>query len=117
MLRKPTHVYVMKFQGNNDLILAKIGISCDPKRREDDLNGITMSFKKKPRRYSLYAIFRVDDEAIARSLETEVCKKFKLWTGRELLDTHPERVYSFCKKRIRELGFDKKIVWKVKDEI
>lgn len=114
MLRKK-QLYIMRFEGNNGLVLAKIGISHEPKLRENDLNGMTVSVKTKPKKYSLFAIFQVNDDHIARMIEKEVCHKFKPWTGRELLDTHPERIYAFCKRRVKELGYSQKIAWRVDD--
>lgn len=113
IIRKEKHLYVMVRRGNGGAVLTKIGISDNPRRRIIEANGIGYT-KKKNQVFELFAVFGVGNTSVARMIESEVCAKFPVWTGRELLNVSPIKVFNYCKKRTAELGYPETIIWKKK---
>ncbi|MFA7333390.1 MAG: hypothetical protein WC130_03755 [Kiritimatiellia bacterium] len=110
MLRKEQHLYIARFE-NCGQECAKVGISHNPVIRMDGLNGIGYKHPKKMP-YSLYAVFSLGNSALAKEIESLACKKFKPLFRKEYLDQHPERVFAYCWKILKERGIKPSAIWR-----
>lgn len=112
--RGQKNIYVMEYfhEGKQDIIRSKVGISKNVRQREASAEGLGYKTKKK---FRTVAVFYVDSDILARKVETEVCKCFTPFKGKEYFDVSPWQIIDYVRARIKEIGFTTADYWIDKD--
>ena len=107
MSKETTFLYIFGFALTTDLPCSKVGVSINPWQRLEEL-----VIKNNRTDFLLHSSFRIGNRRDALAIETMVINSFPVQYGREYLAMHPERVFRFCRKIVRDGGLPDSIIYR-----